>query len=188
MGNGFVITEKGKRVLAENPAPKKRKKSEILKQEKTCPECKLLRSINEFVTIYGVKNPRAKYCIACFALHQKQHAMSLMEGRDFCLYCGQKVEKVYDWTPDGKSDRVYLDCDHMDPLSLGGEDSERNTVYCCVKCNLRKGNRPYTEWLMELEPECRIISLGIYMEKHGRSPEDFKPLEPYVITHRFGKF
>ena len=77
MGNGFVITEKGKRVLAENPAPKKRKKSEILKQEKTCPECKLLRSINEFVTIYGVKNPRAKYCIACFALHQKQHAMSL---------------------------------------------------------------------------------------------------------------
>lgn len=180
-GNGFVITEKGKRALAENPPPGKRKASVILKKEKTCPGCKQLKPINEFVSIYGVKNPRGKYCKSCFELHQKQHAMSLMEGRDYCLYCGRKIEKAYDWTPEGNSERTYLHRDHMDPVSLGGEDSERNTVYCCVECNLQKGNKHYTDWLMELKPDYREISRSIYMQKHDRTPEGFKPSDNNIV-------
>jgi len=180
-GNGFVITKKGRGVLSDNPPPKKRKASRIIKDEKTCPECKLIKPINEFVTVYGVRNPRGKYCETCFELHQRQHAMSLMDGRGFCLYCGGKIEKAYDWTPDGKSEQTYLHRDHMDPLSLGGEDSENNTVYCCVACNLQKGNKPYTEWLMELKPSCREISLEIYIQKHGRTPGEFKPSDHNII-------
>lgn len=174
-GNGFIITEKGRRVLANNPPPKARKASNIIKKEKTCPECKLVKPIDDFVSIYGVKNPRGKYCKSCFELHQQQHAISLMEGRDYCLYCGRKIEKAYDWTLEGKSEKTYLHLDHMDPLSLGGEDSETNTVYCCVECNLQKGNKPYSEWLMELTPDCREVARSIYIKKHGRAPEDYKP-------------
>lgn len=180
-GNGFIITDKGRNVLAENPPPTKRKVSRILKKEKACPNCKLIKSIDEFVTIYGVKNPRGKYCQACFEMHQREHAISLMEGRDFCLYCGSRIEKAYDWTPEGNSERTYLHLDHMDPVSLGGEDSQTNTVYCCVSCNLKKGNKLYSDWLKELKPECREISRKIYIQKHGREPEGFKPLENMIV-------
>ncbi len=180
-GNGFVITEKGKRALAENPPPRKRKANLVLKKEKTCPECEQLKPVSDFVTIYGVDNPRGKYCKICFELHQKQHAMSLMEGRDYCLYCGRIIEKAYDWTPEGNSERTYLHCDHMDPVSLGGEDAERNTVYCCVECNLQKGNKLFSDWLMELKPEYREISRNIYTQKHGRTPEEFKPSSNNIV-------
>lgn len=182
-GNGFVITEKGRRFLADNPLPTTRKSSIIIKNEKTCGKCNLLKPITEFVTIYGVKNPRGKYCKNCFEFHQQQHAMSLMEGRDFCLYCGKKIKKVYDWKPEGKPEKTYLHLDHMDPLSLGGEDSKSNTVYCCVDCNLQKGNKTYTEWLKELKQDNREIARHIYLQKHGRAPEDFKPSDnKFVLT------
>ncbi|MDK1030200.1 MAG: HNH endonuclease signature motif containing protein [Anaerolineae bacterium] len=180
-GNGFVITDKGRNVLSKNPSPKKRKVSRILKKEKTCPDCKWIKSIDDFVTIYGVKNPRGKYCQECFDKHQREHAISLMEGRDFCLYCGNKIKKAYDWTPEGNSERTYLHLDHMDPVSLGGEDSERNAVYCCVSCNLKKGNKLYSDWLNELKPECRDISREIYIQKHGREPEGFRPSENVIV-------
>lgn len=139
------------------------------------------RPIEEFVDIYGFQNPRGKYCSECFVAHQRDHAISLLDGRDFCLYCGKKVEKAYDWTPEGNSARTYLNCDHMNPLALGGEHSERNTIYCCVSCNLKKGNRPFTEWLLMLSPECRELSRNIYFEKHGYQPEEFVPFRDRLI-------
>ena len=181
-GNGFIITDKGRMLLAASPRPKKRDFSKILEKEKICPGCGLITSIGEFVTIYGVKNPRGKYCQSCFKEHQRQHAISLMDGRDFCLYCSTQIYKAYDWTPDGKSERTYLQLDHMDPLSLGGEDSENNTVYCCTACNLKKGDKPFVQWLDELKPECREISRKIYVEKHKREPETFEPSSNEIVV------
>ena len=133
------------------------------------------------MTIYGFSNPRGKYCKSCFLIRQREHVISLMEGRDFCLYCGEKIEKVYDWTPEGKSSRMYLHLDHMDPISLGGEDSERNTVYCCVHCNLKKGNMLFATWLEKLKPEYRELSRKVYVEQHGRKPEEFAPLSSGIV-------
>ena len=179
--NGFIITEKGRKVLSENSLPKKRKPSRIIKSEKICPNCKHIKSIDEFVTIYGFKNPRGKYCQGCFNKHQQGHVTYLMESRDFCLYCGEKIKKAYDWTPEGNSKRTYLHLDHMDPLSLGGELSKKNTVYCCVSCNLKKGNKLYSDWLTELAPEYRDLSRKIYIQKHGREPEDFKSSDNLTV-------
>ena len=150
------------------------------RKDKNCPGCGLIQDIGAFVTIYGVKNPRGKYCKNCFKDHQREHAMSLMDGRAFCLYCGTTIEKAYDWTPEGKSARTYLHLDHMDPISLGGDDSDMNTVYCCVACNHKKGNKLFTDWLAELKPEYREIARNIYTEKHHREPEVFRP-----INHEF---
>ncbi len=174
-GNGYIITEKGRKVLAINPPPQKQSTYTLKKKEKNCPGCEIIKPIEDFVTIFGFSNPRGKYCKSCFLEKQRQHAISLMEGRDFCLYCGLKFEKAYDWTAKGKSAHTYLHLDHMDPISHGGEYSERNTVYCCVSCNLKKGEKLFTEWLEELDPKYRELSRNIYVEKHGKKPEEFKP-------------
>lgn len=173
-GNGFIITEKGRKVLAANPPPQKRAPVVFIKKEKNCPDCGLIKPIEEFVTIYGFTNPRGKYCNSCFLEKQQLQVISIMEGRDFCLYCGVKIEKVQDLTPQGNSAHSYLHLDHMDPLSLGGEDSKNNTVFCCVSCNLKKKNKLFTKWLEELEPKYRKLSRRIYIEKHGRKPEKFE--------------
>jgi len=43
-----------------------------------------------------------------------------------CQYCGKNGN---------------LTIDHIIPKSKGGEDSWRNTVVCCVRCNNKKGDR-----------------------------------------------
>lgn len=104
-----------------------------------------------------------------------------MDGRDYCLYCGKKMDKAYDWNPGGSSTKHYLNRDHMDPVALGGEDSDHNTVYCCVSCNLRKGDRPFTEWLKMLSPEGDELAREVYVQKHGYQPEDFTPSENRIV-------
>lgn len=145
----------------------------LLIKLKNCPGCSQAKPLEEFVTIYGFKNAKGKFCRSCFIEHQRKHAMSLLEGRDFCLYCGIKIEKAYDWTPDGKSAKTYIHLDHMDPVSLGGENTENNTVCCCVMCNLKKNNKLFIDWLAELKPEYRELSRKIYIEKHNIEPEKF---------------
>ena len=147
---------------------------------KKCARCYSTKSIDKFVNIYGFKNVRGKYCISCFHERQQEHAMELLEGRDFCLYCGERITKAYDWTPTGSSAKTYVNRDHMNPLALGGEDTQENTVYCCVTCNLKKGKKTYREWLQCLSTKNREFARKIYIEKQGQSPENFVPTDPNV--------
>jgi len=174
-GNGFVITTKGRKALLNNPPPRRKKTPIVLKKEKKCARCKIVKPTEHFVTIYGCVNPRGKYCKQCFFEREQEFVRELLNGRDFCLYCGKPITKAYDWTPEGKSKKTYIHLDHMDPLCLGGDDSENNTVYCCVTCNTRKSIRSFADWLNQLEPPYRDLARNIYQEKHGRSPEEFQP-------------
>lgn len=180
-GNGFIITDKGRRILKLNLNKKERAPIIIKKKNKSCPRCGFVKTIEEFVTIYGFTNPRGKYCRSCHLDRERLYAISLMEGRDFCLYCGVKIKKVRDFTQEGKVSNTYVQLDHMDPMSLGGEDSKCNTVYCCVSCNLKKKNKLFTKWLEELEPKYRELSQRIYIEKHGKKPEEFVPSSSEVV-------
>jgi hypothetical protein len=87
-----------------------------------------------------------------------------------CPYCGVLLE-----SPDGSCVTAFGDThlDHMDPLSLGGEDSIRNTVYVCAPCNMAKGRRLFVDWLVQLSPECSALARQIYVDKHGHPPEAF---------------
>lgn len=151
-GNGYIISQKGKETYLLNIQRKKRNSPRILAKEKECPKCRKVKLISEFVTIWGYKNPRGKYCYSCFLINEQEHASSLMDGRDFCLYCGKKILKVYDWDKNGKPLKTYLHLDHMDPFSLGGLDSDSNKVYCCVECNLKKSDMLFLDWLKILKP------------------------------------
>jgi hypothetical protein len=63
----------------------------------------------------------------------------------------------------------------MDPLSLGGEDSLRNAVYCCFQCNGKKKNKPFQRWLAELSEPIRERCRALYILKHEHDPESFEP-------------
>lgn len=87
---------------------------------------------------------------------------------DNCPYCGVVLT---DWQVVLSVSTAVVD--HMDPLSLGGEDSLRNAVCCCARCNSLKKNKSFTKWLTELSSECRSLSREIYEFKHKHPPEAF---------------
>lgn len=146
-------------------------------KSKKCARCGIVKTVDRFVTLYGYPSPRGKYCVDCFHEREREQVLELLDGHDFCPYCGEKIPKAYDRLPNGNAEKVYLNKDHMDPLALGGEDSEQNTVYCCVQCNLKKGKKSFLEWLQCLTPENRARARRIYIEKQGKTPESFIPSE-----------
>ncbi|KAA5547018.1 hypothetical protein FYK55_00950 [Roseiconus nitratireducens] len=166
---------------------------------KICPRCDRAKARDEFVNIYGHANPRGKYCRSCFDERELEHVRELMDGRDFCLYCGKRILRYCEWNADGRSTRTFIHRDHMDPVSGGGHDEygvvdletgtlsedDRNLVYCCAECNLKKGEMPFLKWLERLAPEFQKLARRVYAEKHdGKQPEQFVPGEDIVIVIR----
>lgn len=95
---------------------------------------------------------------------------TLFAEHSHCPYCGVPLEAP------GGSETVFGESthlDHMDALSLGGEESIRNAVYVCAACNLAKGRRAFCDWLQQLTPACREQVRQIYIDKHGHPPEAF---------------
>lgn len=94
---------------------------------------------------------------------------TLFAERSQCPYCGAPLEAP------GDSKAAFGDThlDHMDALSLGGEESIRNAVYVCAECNMAKGRRTYCDWLQQLAPSCREMARRVYTDKHGHLPEAF---------------
>ena len=64
----------------------------------------------------------------------KRLAIYLRDGLS-CAYCGFSVE-----------DGAQLSLDHIVPHSHGGDNSEKNLVTCCKKCNSSRGNRPMPDF------------------------------------------
>lgn len=146
-------------------------------ESKRCPRCGNVKHVSAFVTLYGYASPRGKYCGDCFREREREQVLELLEGRDCCPYCGETITRAYDRLPNGNAQKVYLNKDHMDPLALGGADTEQNTLYCCVQCNLKKGKKSFLEWLRCLTPDNRARARRIYTEKQGKPPESFLPSE-----------
>lgn len=94
--------------------------------------------------------------------------------RNSCPYCGQPLGSLSVLDPD-RSDAPTeaAQLDHMDPISKGGEDSIRNTIYVCRSCNSAKGNRLFVAWLEKLPADLADGARRLYTEKHGHPPEAF---------------
>lgn len=91
-----------------------------------------------------------------------------------CPYCGVPLGKRSILAADVEEEPT-AQLDHMDPVSRGGEDSIRNTVFACRGCNSAKGSRLFVDWLQRLPPAFGENARRIYTEKHGHAPEAFVP-------------
>lgn len=99
---------------------------------------------------------------------------TLYAEHDSCPYCfaplqiavGQEIQDFED---------TVRHIDHMDPLSRGGEESFRNAICACSRCNMAKGRRLFADWLAQIPEPNRIHARAAYIQKLGRAPEEFQP-------------
>ena len=63
-----------------------------------------------------------------------------------CVYCGRNLHKA---------DPTEINLDHIKCRSHGGDNSERNLVTSCKKCNCSRGNTKIRDWADE--PTLRAI-------------------------------
>lgn len=83
----------------------------------------------------------------------------LLNERKTCPYC---------LTPITKENAVV---DHLDPIKLGGANSQNNLTICCRECNSRKAAKPYHAWVATLPAPRQGPALLWYKRKHGHGPE-----------------
>jgi len=151
---------------------------------RTCSDCyqaKERKANDEALAGEAAKIPKLKILFGPFWKHYawpQEFELTLYAERAECPYCGVPLGELYEKQADGSAGQRRNHIDHMDPLSLGGEDSIRNAVFCCRTCNGRKGQRSFADWLECLPPVFRKLSKDIYTEKHGHFPHEFEPGEP----------
>jgi 5-methylcytosine-specific restriction endonuclease McrA len=83
----------------------------------------------------------------------------LINERKTCPYCGTKLTQ----------DNIVID--HMDPITLGGQNTQSNLTACCRPCNQRKAGRAYVDWLDMLSDKRRSAALLWYVKKHKHKPQ-----------------
>ena len=138
---------------------------------KLCKHCNQLQSVEEFVNASGFRNPRGSKCYTCYISGIKKSISELLEGRNTCIYCDLEIPPP----PAGKPFWHYLERDHMDPKARGGWDHPDNLIWCCSKCNQRKRDAIFIDWLNSIPSACKESARQAYIKKHCYQPEDFIP-------------
>lgn len=99
---------------------------------------------------------------------------TLYTERDQCPYCSTPLR--YSVEPGVSNiEGAVRHIDHMDPLSRGGEESFRNAICACARCNTAKGRRLFADWLERIPTKNQASVREIYVQRLGRAPEEFRP-------------
>ena len=79
----------------------------------------------------------------------KQHRYSIYTKYNFtCNYCNLRFNRPIDWDEiSGIHEHgMFLEIDHIKPLSKGGEDTIENKQALCASCNIKKSDKyPFNE-------------------------------------------
>ena len=81
-------------------------------------------------------------------------AMQLLKDIKHCPYCG--IDLV----------RENTHLDHMKPVSKGGLHSKHNIIPCCSKCNIKKRDKPFYEWVSLLNEPYKAQSTIHYGQRY----------------------
>lgn len=74
----------------------------------------------------------------------KVHRFTVYEKSNYtCQYCGLKFNIPKDWNKISAIHNgfLFLEIDHVIPLSKGGSDRVENKQALCQKCNNKKSNK-----------------------------------------------
>lgn len=74
----------------------------------------------------------------------KKHRYEVYEKSNYsCTYCGLRFEIPNNWNKESAihNGNMYLEIDHIFPLSKGGSDSLDNKQALCRLCNNKKSNK-----------------------------------------------
>jgi len=87
------------------------------------------------------------------------------EGKP-CPYCGSYM------------DRRTKSLDHIIPITKGGLHSAANAIICCLRCNTRKSNLDFGDWLAKLKEPFASQACAEYVRRYGSPPaQSMLPLE-----------
>ena len=82
------------------------------------------------------------FYIMCKNKNKKHRYYVYLKSNFSCVYCGLKFIPPYGW--DRKTaihnGEMFLEIDHIKPLSKGGSDELDNKQSLCQKCNNKKSN------------------------------------------------
>jgi hypothetical protein len=90
-----------------------------------------------------------KYQGAKWLTRERRLALYIRDGLA-CVWCGQGIE-----------DGIQLSLDHITPKSHGGDDTNKNLMTACKRCNSSRGNRSVEDF---------SIAVAAYLN-HGISAE-----------------
>ena len=80
--------------------------------------------------------------------NNKKHRYHVYLRNNFsCVYCGLKFNPPYGWNKKSAihNGEMFLEIDHIIPLSKGGGDDIDNKQSLCQKCNNKKSNKLESE-------------------------------------------
>lgn len=81
---------------------------------------------------------------------------NLFSQATHCPYCGTNLHS--------DSEKSL---DHMDAVALGGVHGLSNLIVCCRQCNQRKSDKPFWEWLANLNEPWRTQANELYARLHN---------------------
>ena len=135
---------------------------DIREQMKTCFECGLRLSFDEFSFGPNGRDKKRPYCKCCEAARAKVYSdkpdrmyqirqtddgsitvkilSDMLRHAEHCDHCGVRMTQDYPVTPSNKT------IDHDVPLSRGGEHILSNITIMCLSCNSAKQTRTLDEF------------------------------------------
>ena len=69
-----------------------------------------------------------------------------------CVYCRREFEPVESGAPEDQLAGVWLELDHVQPYSMGGDDTFENLRAACSTCNRRRGVDDLDLWADRIAP------------------------------------
>ena len=76
--------------------------------------------------------------------NNKAHRFETYQRSNFCcVYCGRFFQPPEDWDMQSAlhDGEMFLEIDHIKPLSKGGSDKITNKQSLCQKCNNKKSDK-----------------------------------------------
>lgn len=130
--------------LCGNPAPESAFVKSNGQHSRACAACRKRRQRDHIKQYYRGLPPDKRNTLTMrkraqrYGVNSEEYSRTTIMARwhSRCAYCDKRARHL----------------DHVQPLSRGGEDVEKNILPACERCNLSKGAKTLAEWAETFGP------------------------------------